>query len=119
MSLLPHASGCTQHPLRDTDLVVSSCAQQDDNQGARRRYEFFVRRELLDGFQATQQITHGCRELAGCTNSSVGVPGMRAPVSTPEQFLCPITLEIMRDPVVASDEHTCKLAGLAEHLHTA
>ena len=26
----------------------------------------------------------------------------------PEDFLCPITLEIMKDPVIASDEQTCE-----------
>ena len=34
----------------------------------------------------------------------------------PQEFLCPITLEIMIDPVIASDEHTCKCPRLVMFL---
>ena len=30
-------------------------------------------------------------------------PGLEPPTG----FLCPITLELMSDPVIASDDHTC------------
>lgn len=31
-------------------------------------------------------------------------------VEPPEHLKCPISLQIMRDPVIASDEQTCKRA---------
>ena len=58
MSLLPHASGCAQHPLRDTDLVVSSCAQQDDIKGARRRYDILSEGSCWMVFFSSNPATH-------------------------------------------------------------
>ena len=37
-------------------------------------------------------------------------------METPDEFLCPITYEVMRDPVVASDGHSYERAAI-EHYH--
>jgi len=41
----------------------------------------------------------------------------RRGVPAPEAFVCPITLDVMCDPVIASDGHTYEFAALAETLH--
>lgn len=37
-------------------------------------------------------------------------------VEIPNEFLCPITLEIMQDPVIASDGHTYERSAILQHI---
>ncbi|KAJ4462146.1 putative Protein arginine N-methyltransferase 6 [Paratrimastix pyriformis] len=40
------------------------------------------------------------------------------PNNIPNEFFCPITMEMMRDPVIASDGHTYERAAIEEWLHS-
>ena len=50
-----------------------------------------------------------------CTRFRGEIPESMA---TPDDFICPITWEVMRDPVVASDGHSYERAAIEEVLST-
>jgi hypothetical protein len=43
---------------------------------------------------------------------------MSAPTSTPEEFLCPITLTVMKDPVIGPDGHSYERSAIVQWLQT-
>ena len=52
--------------------------------------------------------------VAALTTGGASPVAAAAAVQPPAQFLCPLTLNIMRKPVLASDGHTCRAISL-EH----
>ena len=66
---------------------------------------------MCDAFAACRlslpQLDVCCRS-AQLMAASCDVEAMPTP-EVPEHFICPISLQIMRDPVLASDEQTCEL----------
>ena len=51
-------------------------------------------------------IETALQEVDLSESSKPSEPKAEAPVEPPDEYLCPITQELMRDPVIASDGHT-------------
>ena len=71
---------------------------------------------------APMRLRRGSHETPGPSNeSSLGpspAPRFIAPegVEVPNEFLCPITLEIMQDPVIASDGNTYERSAILQYI---
>ncbi|KAG2501949.1 hypothetical protein HYH03_000447 [Edaphochlamys debaryana] len=71
------------------------------------------------GYPDLGTVLHPDNALAACVSGSVGTLGPDGQeVKPPAMFTCPITQEVLRDPVVASDGFTYERAAIAKWIAT-
>ncbi len=84
-------------------------------------YSIWQNNENLEDFHvnAPHRLRRGSQESpTPSTSTSPPPPRFIVPegVEIPNEFLCPITLEIMQDPVIASDGHTYERSAILQHI---
>ena len=76
-------------------------------------------RSSMEAIEATYRSTKSWAEATQVmideANQFLADKGRRIPGNPPNEFCCPITLEVMSDPVVASDGNTYEKAAIQDH----
>ena len=88
-------------------------AEEDERAAAKAQHMA----ELEDKFEEMQMEQAAGENGAAGSSSGAGPSGARAEVEVPEEYLCPITSEIMTDPVVTVRHTICCPARPATHAY--